>query len=557
MTVVVQRHRTAMARTSLSRPLALALADGVINDDDAVFDYGCGRGGDIRILRKLGFKASGWDPNHSPGSPTEEAEVVNLGYVINVIENAGERRDTVKAAWALARRVLIVAARPSWEARGLSGRPHRDGILTANDTFQKFYEQDELRVFLESLVEGRSVAAAPGIFYLFRSEADAQEFLAKRSRQGSQSAVRVSDLLYELHRQPLDDLAEFVDGASRLPLAGELSSDTERVLVEELGSIRAAFVLLRRAAGNGRWPQVDLGRASQSEKRYERHRELLDPLVAFVEERGRLPRDGEIENEPEIVREFKSIRGAFSAIRRATGSERWQLMEARARRNFLVYLALSAFGGRPRFSDLPGDLQHDVRDFFGNYKKATVEADRLLFSAGDPAAIDAMARAATVGKLTPEAIYVHVAALDDLPPLLRVYEGCGRALAGTVDDATILKLHRQKAQVSYLSYPTFDRDPHPALSTVVVARLGSLGLTFRDFRESDNPPILHRKETFVPSNYPGRAKFAALTSQEDSRGLLSDPTIGTWRGWEEQLASAGVRLAGHRVVRSASSPPAG
>jgi hypothetical protein len=67
-----------------------------------------------------------------------------------------------------------------------------------------------------------------------------------------------------------------------------------------------------------------------------------------------------------------------------------------------------------------------------------------------------------------------LSALEELPPLLRIYEGCGRALTGTVDDTTILKLHRVKAQVSYLEYPDFDVEPHPALATVVVARLPRL-----------------------------------------------------------------------------------
>lgn len=550
MMITVQRHRTAMSRTSLSRPLALALEDGVLTDGDSLFDFGCGRGGDVRIMRKLGFEAHGWDPNHDPDSPRRSADVVNLGFVVNVIEDPAERRSVVKDAWSLAERVLIVAARPTWEARGLAGRPHRDGVLTASNTFQKFYEQDELRVFLESLVPARSVAAAPGIFYLFRADTDAQELLARRARQGSSTSVRVSDLLYELHREPLDALAVFIDETARLPSVGELSNEVEYTLVQELGSVRSAFVLLRRAVGNGRWHDVDLGGPSQSERRYELNRELLEPLVAFVEERGRLPRDDELPEQEAIVAEFKSLRAAFSAVRRATGAERWQLVEQRARRNTLVYMALSAFGGRPKFSDLPDDLQYDVRDLFGNYKSATAEADRLLFAAGDPAAIDAAARAATVGKLTPEAIYVHVSALDSLPPLLRVYEGCAQALAGTVDDATIVKLHRQKAQVSYSCYPTFDRDAHPALATVVVSRLGTLKLTFRDFRESDNPPILHRKETFVLSVYPGRDKFAALTRQEERHGLLDDPTIGTVDGWAARLSDKELRIAGHRLVRA-------
>lgn len=122
--------------------------------------------------------------------------------------------------------------------------------------------------------------------------------------------------------------------------------------------------------------------------------------------------------------------------------------------------------------------------------------------------------------MTHEALYVHSSALPRLCPLLRVYEGCGRALAGTVEQANVIKLNRIEPKVSYLSYPEFDRDPHPALATSVRADLKRLHLKFRDFRESQNPPILHRKETLVAPDYPGRDKFARLTKQEERNGLL-------------------------------------
>lgn len=530
--------------------MALAYEDGVISAEVTVFDYGCGRGDDVRQLCQLGISANGWDPNHRPSAPQVAADTVNLGYVINVIEDLRERREVLRRAWSLAGQTLVVAARPAWEAREVRGRPHGDGLLTAKDTFQKFYEQDELRAFVESTVGERAVAAAPGVFYVFRDQQRAQAVLARRARRSAGDRVaRVSDDLFELHRDVLASLERFVDDERRLPTAGELGSEVEGILIEELGSVRAAFGLLRRATGAHRWTDVDLGRPSQSERRFDQHRDVLEPLMAFVEDRGRLPRSDELNVAKEIESRFGSVRAAFSLVRRVTGGERWAITEDRSRRNFLVYLALAAFGGRPRFSDLPDDLQFDVRDLFGTYKSAVAEADRVLFGAGNLESIDAAARAASVGKLTPEAVYVHVSALDDLPPLLRVYEGCGQALSGTVEEATIVKLHRQKPQVSYLSYPSFDRDPHPALATVVISRLGRLNLTFRDFRGSSNPPILHRKETFVAPGYAGREKFARLTGQEEKHNLLSSPTIGTRSGWEERLIDQGLEVKGHRVVK--------
>jgi hypothetical protein len=34
---------------------------------------------------------------------------------------------------------------------------------------------------------------------------------------------------------------------------------------------------------------------------------------------------------------------------------------------------------------------------------------------------------------------------------------------GTLDGANLIKLHRQSGKVSYLVYPDFEADPHPAL----------------------------------------------------------------------------------------------
>jgi len=47
--------------------------------------------------------------------------------------------------------------------------------------------------------------------------------------------------------------------------------------------------------------------------------------------------------------------------------------------------------------------------------------------------------------------------------VLQAYEGCARAYVGAVDGANIIKLHRHDPAVSYLAYPDFEIDPHPAL----------------------------------------------------------------------------------------------
>src|SRR5689334_23165569 len=98
----IPRHRTALTRRSFSKPIRQALLDNIITSDATVLDYGCGRGSDVQRLRGEGHTAHGWDPKHAPQAPLVVAKVVNLGYVVNVIERATERRDALLRAWSLA-----------------------------------------------------------------------------------------------------------------------------------------------------------------------------------------------------------------------------------------------------------------------------------------------------------------------------------------------------------------------------------------------------------------------------------------------------------------------
>jgi DNA phosphorothioation-associated putative methyltransferase len=134
-----------------------------------------------------------------------------------------------------------------------------------------------------------------------------------------------------------------------------------------------------------------------------------------------------------------------------------------------------------------------------------VENDRL-FRAGSAEAVDEACRRSAVGKLLPTALYVHCTALDVLDPLLRVYEGCARAYLGTLDGANLIKLHRQSGKVSYLVYPDFETDPHPALLRSVKLSLRTREIDCFDYTASANPPVLHRKETFLPSDHPLHAQ---------------------------------------------------
>jgi DNA phosphorothioation-associated putative methyltransferase len=197
---------------------------------------------------------------------------------------------------------------------------------------------------------------------------------------------------------------------------------------------------------------------------FENNRPLFDLLIGFLTSRGRLPAESEIPEANLIREKVGSLQRAFAIIRKVTGAEQWAVIREERSQDLLVYLALSRFAGRPRFSQLPRDLQLDVRAFFPNYRKACELADQLLFSAGKGEVISEACRTSSVGKRLPDALYLHVSALPALPSVLRVYEGCARAYIGSVENANVIKLKVSKPQISYLYYPRFEKTAHPALA---------------------------------------------------------------------------------------------
>jgi DNA phosphorothioation-associated putative methyltransferase len=152
-----------------------------------------------------------------PDAPKIEADVVNLGYVINVIEEPGERSDTIRAAWGLCRQVLAVSAQVLLSGRGKTPVEFGDGVLTGRGTFQKFYEQDELKGYLEAVVETEAIPAGIGTFYLFKDEARRQQFLANRFRRREiLPRRRIAELRPEEARQALEPLMEAIAALGRL-----------------------------------------------------------------------------------------------------------------------------------------------------------------------------------------------------------------------------------------------------------------------------------------------------------------------------------------------------
>jgi DNA phosphorothioation-associated putative methyltransferase len=94
----IPRHKTAIRRGDLSRPIRSALDSRMIDPATTVFDYGCGHGQDMALLASKVVDCAGCDSVFCPDRPQRAADVVNLGYVINVIEDPAERAGTLRQA---------------------------------------------------------------------------------------------------------------------------------------------------------------------------------------------------------------------------------------------------------------------------------------------------------------------------------------------------------------------------------------------------------------------------------------------------------------------------
>src|ERR1700722_6641404 len=173
----IPRHKTAIRRGDFSRPVKCALRDGLINQSARVFDYGCGRGEDLELLSSEGVACSGWDPTYRPETEKSPADVVNLGYGINGVEDPEERARTLRAAWELSQQTLVVAAQVLVNGRGKNPVEFGDGVLTGRGTFQKFFEQGELKTYLEEQLQAEAIPAGIGVFYVFKDESRLQQFL--------------------------------------------------------------------------------------------------------------------------------------------------------------------------------------------------------------------------------------------------------------------------------------------------------------------------------------------------------------------------------------------
>jgi hypothetical protein len=147
--------------------------------------------------------------------------------------------------------------------------------------------------------------------------------------------------------------------------------------------------------------------------------------------------------------------------------------------------------------------------------------------------------------------YAHAEAFTALPldDLARLSAAESLAKVARNERFNLVRFGRASDEVSLLNYPEFFEDAFPALHESWHVDLATSRVSYRNYRDSLTPPILHRKELMLADNHPLRAQFQALTKAAEAIGLFRDPTrIGYRESWLRLVRESSYQIVGHELI---------
>jgi len=436
----IERHRTAIDRNKLSQPMNALARHNYINGEYSILDYGCGKGDDVRELEAHGINVTGWDPVHNPDVEYNNHDIVNLGFVLNVIEDRQERTDTLIDAWKHADKLLIVSVMVAGESVISQYTPYKDGIITSRNTFQKYYSQGEIRYYIESSLNVDAIAAGQGIFIIFKDKLEEQLFLVERQH-----------------------------------IKRDWTQKTQRQLALKEKAIKKDVI--------------------------DKNIELFTDYWQTTLELGRIPANNEFEFSDQIRRICGSHNKAHQALLKHFGSEVYNESSEKRKEDLIVYFALGMFEKRKTQSKMPDSLKRDIKAFFPSYNGALEQAREILFSVGSPLIIGETCNSAheilKSGYLEDSHSYTfHKKLLGELPAELRIYIGCATQLYGDIDNFQLIKAHIRSGKVSLMRYDNWDKE-EPLLVERIKIRLRDLDIDFFDYSGKFEPVPLINKSIFI------------------------------------------------------------
>ncbi|MCW1410787.1 MULTISPECIES: DNA phosphorothioation-associated putative methyltransferase [Rhizobium] len=453
----VERHKTAITRYDLSAPVALMLKQGMLRPEYSMFDYGCGLGSDVAILTKSGYDAFGWDPAHKPDGIKREADIVNLGFVVNVIEDPRERADTLRSAWSYCRRGLCISAMLANQANVAGHTSHGDGYLTSIATFQKYYAQADLISWVSEVLGEQAVTLGNGSVACFKDKELEQEIrFARYSRISSAS----------------------------------------------IGSMRLARTLRPLKAAR----EVPSAITSA----------LWDLALSL----GRVPTPFEVDPETSSIIALASLSPAAAIRSCVAGFDRAELEDAalKRREDMVVMAALSLFPGSPRYTTLPPSIRRSVRYFFGSHEHLLDEAReqlRALQAADFLAESFRSAVANGVATINESALSFGMVSEERLPIGIRLMLGCSELVSPGFSACDIVEIGPARGKLKGYVCSNME-SPLPKISSRVVVDLARFSSHSKDFSDR----VLYTKSRYMERDTPNLERQLSIETRLVAHGVV-------------------------------------
>ncbi|PBB81237.1 hypothetical protein CK218_12790 [Mesorhizobium sp. WSM3879] len=461
--VDVAREKTAISRNGLSQPASMMIRYGMLQPGHELFDYGCGRGDDVATLQANGYFAFGWDPNFLPDGERRRADIVNLGFVINVIEDPHEREETLRAAWGFAARGMTVSVMTAGKYNIEHHTAVADGYLSRRQTFQKYFSQEDLTEMVQRATGERPIALAPGIVAAFRDKDLEQQVSFRRRSKAT---------IYANLAIPSRDPSRFLLRPKSRPVAERASEELEAIW-------RTALNL------------------------------------------GRLPQDAEVEPSVRAALEEKGIaigRALAACAREIADPAQLKVAGDARREDLVVNFALTLFPGALKYGSLPSSIQRDIRTFFGSLAGVVDAAKAELRALRDRQVLaTAYADAAATGFASYEDGIVRFLSenLEQLPVKIRIVAGCAEIVHPGFSLLDLVEIGPEPWLVRGLECDV-DDSALPAIRSSVEVDLARS----RSRRKTFESRVLYLKSRYLQRGHPGLEKQAAADRKLLELGIV-------------------------------------
>jgi DNA phosphorothioation-associated putative methyltransferase len=507
----IQRHLTAISRTALSAPVQYLVKIGLLSLDHSFFDFGCGKGTDVQALQESGIRAKGWDPHYAPSNDIETADVVNLGFVVNVIEDPAERAEAIHRSFAITAKVLAVSV--MLYGPDVPGKPYRDGYITSRKTFQKYFTQSELRDYLEHALGQQVFMVGPGIALIFADKDLEQQFNARRFRR---------------------------------------NDFTERLL--------AARILRTKAE---RPPRVRVQRTTRLERQYLEAQVVLEKLWKLSLDLGRLPEPMEVDFFDELLERTSTYSRAIRLVRTHFDQSILEIAAKERADELMLYLASMQFEKRPAYKKLEARIQRDIKYFFNDYKAAQAAALQLLIRAANPAEVLSASDEASAQGLgwrdTNQSLQFHIEMLERLPIILRAYVNCGLILWEETGAVQLIKIHISSGKLTLLEFKDFTDSPLPLLVKRIKLNIRKQEIDVFEYGSEEYPfTILYRKSRYMHDEMAGYPEQLQFDESLEALDILGDGDFGpSAQELQKRLESKRLDIRGFDICGSQTIPDLG